>query len=747
MFTSACGNTAYTGGNFPAPYDRSYFVCEPVHNLVHSDLLTPRGATYVAQRSVDKAEFLSSTDGWFKPVFTTVGPDGALYVVDYYRKYVEHPDYVPEGMEGKFDLRAGAGQGRIYRVVHNSSKPVPKPRLKDASSAELVSQLSNPNLWWRTTAQQLLVERQDMSVIMQLEALAQQSASPQGRAHALWTLEGLGRLKAELVLAALSDASPMVREQAIRLSEEFFIPLVTSERPPLDKGGLQGGLGRNSTLKPSPNPLLVQGGGTTSAKIRQKLLEMTDDPDDRVLFQLLCTLGTNVDEPAFEALTKITLAHIEDSWFQIAALSAAPVSGSRWFRALESQTGFFSSPSKGKEDFLRRAASIVGARQDNREMVALLAAVDRPTGADWWRVATLAGLAEGMQRGDRMQVKLAPAVQSTLSELLSASQQVASAALNVIEKSAPFDLPRLRAEIQCATVIARNEKTPLEVRVNAVRLLGLDRSDISRGLLDQLLVPQQSTEIQRAAANSLLARGDPSTTRILIDKWKDFSVPVSESVWNAFLRKTEHLNQLLDAIETGKLPPASFNVARVNQLLHHSDEGVRKRAKTLFAEVAGDRQKIIAGYHEAASRRGDTARGKEVFRRVCSGCHRIGDMGSEVGPDLVNLGGRLSKGNLLTQILDPNASIAAGYEEYFIETADGRTINGILAEDSATSVTLRRKEGHQDTVLRSNIARMRTSTVSAMPEGHEREINSQQMSDLLEYLQSLGSATAPNALK
>ena len=380
-------------------------------------------------------------------------------------------------------------------------------------------------------------------------------------------------------------------------------------------------------------------------------------------------------------------------------------------------------------------------------MATLLAGVNRPTGADWWRVAMLVGLAEGMQRGGRSQAGLSRAAQATLSDLLDASPKVVSAALDVIAQTTPSGLPRLRTAIQRSAAVARNEATPLDVRVNAVRLLGLDRSDSSRTLLEQLLVPQQPTEIQRAAANSLLASGDPTTTRILIDKWKDFSVPVSESVWNAFLRKTEHLNQLLDAIEAGKLPPASFNVARVNQLLRHSDEGVRKRAKALFAEVTSDRQKVIAGYHDAASRRGDLARGKEVFRRVCSGCHRIGDMGSEVGPDLVDLGGRLTKGNLLTQILDPNASIAAGYEEYFIETVDGRTLNGILAEDSATAVTLRRKEGHQDTVLRSNIARMRTSTVSAMPEGQEREINSQQMSDLLEYLQSLGSATAPNAPK
>jgi putative heme-binding domain-containing protein len=308
-------------------------------------------------------------------------------------------------------------------------------------------------------------------------------------------------------------------------------------------------------------------------------------------------------------------------------------------------------------------------------------------------------------------------------------------------------LPRLHTAIQRSAAIVRNEKTLLEVRVNAVRLLGLDRSNGSLSLLNELLVPQQPTEIQRAAANSLLARSDPTAARILIDKWKDFPVPVSEAVWNEFLRNTGHLNLLFDAIEGGKLQPFSFNVAQVNQLLRHSDDGVRKRAKTLFAEVASDRQKIISSYHDAASRRGDVTRGKEVFRRVCSGCHRIGDMGSEAGPNLVDLGGRLTKGNLLTQVLDPNASIAAGFEEYLIETAAGRTITGILAEDSSTSVTLRRKEGHQDTALRSSIARMRTSTVSAMHEGLEREINSQQMSDLLEYLQNLGSASAQKGTK
>ena len=219
MFTSACGNAVYTGGIFPARYNGAYFVCDPVHNLVHSDLLAPRGPTFVARRAVEDAEFLASTDAWFKPVFTTTGPDGALYVVDYARKYVEHPDYVPDELEGKLNLREGEGRGRIYRVVHSSSKLYSPPRLRTASSTDLVQELAHPNLWWRTTAQRLLVEHRDESVIPALVELAHKAETPEGRIHALWTLDGLGRLGPELVLEALRDSSAIVREHAVRLAD------------------------------------------------------------------------------------------------------------------------------------------------------------------------------------------------------------------------------------------------------------------------------------------------------------------------------------------------------------------------------------------------------------------------------------------------------------------------------------------------------------------------------------------------
>src|SRR5262249_41439950 len=128
-FTSACGISVYQGGAFPKPYDGASFVCEPVHNVVHCDALEAAAATFVARRARDGAELLASPAGWFRPVFTTGGPDGALYVVDFYRKVVEHPEWIEPDTATEADLRAGTDRGRIYRVFAGTRPPSGPPRL------------------------------------------------------------------------------------------------------------------------------------------------------------------------------------------------------------------------------------------------------------------------------------------------------------------------------------------------------------------------------------------------------------------------------------------------------------------------------------------------------------------------------------------------------------------------------------------------------------------------------------------
>src|SRR5437016_1711332 len=241
-FTSACGSTVYRGDALGPDYYGNFFVCEPVHNLIQRRRLIPNGATFVAERAVIEKDFLASTDSWFHGVFTTTGPDGCLYVVDFYRKFVEHPAWVAEELKNTTPWRTGEAHGRIWRIHPKNWKPeTPKPNLSRAKSTELVKHLSAANGWWRDTAQRLLVERQDRSIVPALEKMipgsargsraavggpptatskdssgssvsrdessrgaGQRPALPApGRLHALYTLDGLGALTPEMLLAAL----------------------------------------------------------------------------------------------------------------------------------------------------------------------------------------------------------------------------------------------------------------------------------------------------------------------------------------------------------------------------------------------------------------------------------------------------------------------------------------------------------------------------------------------------------------
>src|SRR5262249_52040545 len=147
------------------------FVCDPANNLVHRDVLAEAGATFVARRGDKDHEFLASTDNWFRPVHLSVGPDGALYVLDFYREVIETPLSLPDDIKAKLNLES-RGRGRIWRVVAEGAPRGKRPRLGKAPAAELVRQLANPNQWWRLTAQRLLVQRQDRAAVKALEELA-----------------------------------------------------------------------------------------------------------------------------------------------------------------------------------------------------------------------------------------------------------------------------------------------------------------------------------------------------------------------------------------------------------------------------------------------------------------------------------------------------------------------------------------------------------------------------------------------
>src|SRR5262249_50675470 len=168
----------------------------------------------------------------------------------------------------------------------------------------------------------------------------------------------------------------------------------------------------------------------------------------------------------------------------------------------------------------------------------------------------------------------------------------------------------------------------------------------------------------------------------------------------------------------------------------HKSEAIRQRAARLFVNaVAPDRQKVIDSFRPALSLKGDAKKGAEVFTKACAACHKLGNVGNEVGPDLAALGGR-SPEYLMVAILDPNQSVEARYIQYLAETKNGLSFAGVLTNETATSITIVTTDGKANTILRSNLESLTSTGRSAMPEGLEKDWSHQDFADLLAHLRS-----------
>ena len=222
--TSGCSPTPYRDDLFGPEFAESVFISEPVHNVIHREVLSTRGSALHSQRAAgeEQSEFLASTDSWFRPTTLRIGPDGALYVADMYRFVLEHPEWISPEMQARVNLRAGDDKGRIYRISPRGSPRRPMPRADSFEPAALVAALDSPNGWQRDLAQRLLVQRRDPVVAAGLRGLMTLRHRPQVRVQALATLGLLrGALDAATVIAALGDPHPGVRRQALEQSERL----------------------------------------------------------------------------------------------------------------------------------------------------------------------------------------------------------------------------------------------------------------------------------------------------------------------------------------------------------------------------------------------------------------------------------------------------------------------------------------------------------------------------------------------
>ena len=699
-FTSACGISIYLGGLFPPPFSQVSFVAEPAHNLVHCDVLKENGVTLQASRSSEETEFLASTDSWFRPVNLYVGPDGALYVVDYYRRIVEHPEWMSDEFHsqdrGPQVLYEGSQQGRIYRITPVSEEPVPLVRnfpLGKASDPDLVEYLNHPNLWWRMHAQRLLVGRENVRAIDRLIEIAAGGRRPEARVHALWTLEGLGKLDASLIRKALGDPEPGVRENAIRLAE--------------------------SRLAKAP-------------ELADKLLAMTEDAHPRVRFQLLCTLGW-VDSPgARNARRQLLMRDIDDEWMQMAALSASDVRPLNLFDTGVAEFG--DEASKERIAFFRRIAAMVAAGSDPSGVRQLLRKVAnaRKPGSDWWRAAALEGLAQGIGQGSKSVTKGLSSNQ--LLRLYQAStppvQRATLQLLELMEKPlSPAPEPLMR------DLLDRIEDRAADpaLRADSVRLLALFGVNSRFALLSSLLDPQEPPEVQTAAVRALGQIEGMESGRLFISKWRELTPPVRLAATVALLSRPEHVELLVSGIENDEVPFWTINQGHKIRLVMQQDASIRFRVHELLRKLEGERLRVLERYRAALSLSGDAVQGAQVFKKSCDKCHQIEGVGGRFGPDLGTVRNR-SREELLTNIMLPSQSISDNYELYVVEMNNRVLQEGVIGSQTPVSVTLLREDDTEAVIARENIRRMYSSTVSGMPEGLEEEISVQEMAHLLSFL-------------
>ncbi|MGH9628686.1 MAG: DUF7133 domain-containing protein, partial [Bryobacteraceae bacterium] len=681
-FTAASGGTLYDGDAFPEEYVGNVFTGDVSGNLIHRDILRPDGATFLAARGKTEVEFLASTDVWFRPCNFANAPDGNLYVTDIYRHVIETPESIPEEIRKKIDFYKGDTMGRIYRIVANKPrrKGNLKPDMGRLSSSDLVKHLGNTNGWHRATAQRLLLERQDRTVVPELRTTAQSAPSPEARVHALWLLQSFGALEVADVQRALKDPDSRIREHALRLGE----------------------------------PLLGK-----SRALSNAVLRMVSDPEPRVRFQVSLTLGELNDARSLAALAALAHQHSADPWFRLAILTSTADSASPFFHTLLAK-----GESWTDQQLLIELSALVGARQNTRELSRWFRTVPKLSAPDKF----LDGLTRGLRLANVRNLRV-PGAEQVLTRLLASGGEAVQRA--AWETARHFELASL---VRRASKDAVSGDLPVEKRVVAVRALRGGRYEAVAPVLENVITAHPPPEVEAAAVDSLAAFDEPAAGKAILKHWRGFSPTARQHAIAAMLAQKNRVPVLLAAIEGGQVEPSALDAAARSHLYEIPDAEIAKKARRLLESTNTDREKVVAGYRDVLSMSGDVTRGKKSFEDNCAKCHTPRREGGRVGPDLSGINNK-TKDELLTSILNPSYAIEPRFVNYVVVTTDGRMIDGVIANETPGAITLRGgSEEGDETILRGHISEIRASSVSLMPEDLEQSMSKQDLADVIAYL-------------
>lgn len=674
--TSACGPDVYRDELFGPAFADNYFVCEPVHNLVHREVMEADGVTFRSHRAAgeERSEFLASSDPWFRPTQARTGPDGALWIVDMYRQTIEHPEWIPDEWQRRLVLRAGADRGRIWRVFPIGAATRPLRRLDRLDSAGLVAVLDSRNGIERDMAHRLLFERQDQEAIKPLKRLFASDKRAQSRLQALGALEALDALTPTLIGQAIEDPEPAIRRWAVRLSERFV---------------------------------------KDSRRLRDLLVQRVEDDDAKVRLQLALSLGEWDDPAAGDLLARLAIAHADDPFMLAAVMSSAHrFPGETLAAAIERRQ---EQPSHTAliRDLL--ALTLAVGDHDAAAVGFRAVATKHDGGYARWQYDVLAGVARSLdQRG------------MPLSALYAKADGAMQDAIEQLDDM-----------FAAARRIATDDDAAAAERVRATSLLGRDRAQRQQDLnrLYDLLAPQTPSDVQAAVVTALGELADDGTPTKLLDAWQQHSPSLRQQIIEMLLSRPQWTRRLVEALGERREIAATLSASHRQRLLSIEDDAIRSRIEELLGgPLSSDRKAVVTANRKALRLAGDAARGRTLFQKNCAVCHQLGGLGNNVGPDLRSLTNR-SPEALLTAILDPNLAVESRYMTYQARTVDGRVLSGMLAGETGNSVTLVDERGRRHVMLRVDLEALISTEKSLMPEGLEKELSSpQDVADVIAFV-------------
>ena len=693
---SPTGITVYEGRLLPEPFWDRVIHADPGPRLVRACSVNSVGAGYEA-RVENLIE--APRDDWFRPVDVSVAPDGSIFVTDWYDPTV--------GGHKQGDL----DRGRIFLVtVPGHQYRCPEFDFSTASGA--AAALLNPNQDARYLAWTALRDMGRRAEPALREVY--KSANPRHRARALWLLGQIKGRRARYVSKALQDKQPEIRALAVRLARQLKLNM-----PELLKSVVHD---RSPQVRRECAIALRDESSEKVAGLWAELA-LLHDGQDRWYLE---ALGIGADQH-WESCFREWLARVGDQWNSPAGRDI--VWRSRASGALPLLAEIVNTPGESSHRKLRYMRSFDFHEGPEKE-------------------ASLKRILEKKQTDGRLTME---AVRRIKGFDLDSSPAAKAAVLQYIRTrkgtdefvalAAVFRIDELNPDLLDALI----EEPDSSAGVNAAKLL-LDRGGIDR--LREVINGEQD-EMVIAAITAIGLTQHPTVEELIraipFDQQRTLSVRTAAT--KALGRRLPGQTVLLDMVVNETLPPdLHFTVANI---LHSSaDEQIRKKVSSYLDLPKDSQNETLPTLLQLVERRGDAERGKTLFNAAatCAKCHVVRGNGKAVGPELSEIGDKLSREAMFVSILDPNSGISHNYETYSVLLEDGVTLQGIKISDTPSAVTIKDTEAIVRVLPRDQIEIIKKQTTSLMPANLQKVLTTEQLVDVVEYMTTLKkeAAAAPN---